>query len=830
MDCVNTNMNSNMESRDLSSKNEKYAHDVFISFSFKDQLIADQIVNLLQNKYNIRCWICTADIRAGTYFYEKIAEAIIESKILVFVQTKNSVESTEIPDEIVMAINEGKTIISFIVDDSQLHLEMKLKLSRRQRIDGTKPTFEDRIEDLAKEICANLGRELYVDGCDLQKSSKYEKLLSTPNVIPKTIFCGREDVLSEIDSNFREGDRVQFLYGIGGIGKTQIAKQYAKQYKKNYDTIIYATYNGSIREMIVAESPFSFEPEMIRYTLSDGSQENDNDFFERKLSKIKKASKEKTLIIIDNFDVEDDPDLSLLLDGKYHLLITTRCDYSRYYPTIKVKPIDSLDALKDIFMKNYQGDEVESDDPALVELIELVNRHTYTIELLAQHMENSGQTPDEVITALKEQGITSLNEEVRDAEMKTQVAYENLLKMFKVFSLSEEERQLLMYLSLMPIEGVDVKDFKDWANLKSSRLIKNLENRSWIIRNTNGIAMHPIIRSVIKHEIPATADNCSDFISSFTNNISELNSWHFKKVDKDKYASIAKRLLSVFKEITPITEQLYYLSEVLFSFAVDPEYAVELARRLYDYYLSYDRNKTYEIGRAAFKLGWVYAYNTHLPNSVNEALKWLEKAEEILSKITLVTSREKASYSQVMVNLAKMHLSVYEQTNKENELVLSKKYAEANVEFSKEAYVWGDPQYAKLAGAYWQLADVQRTAGEYEQSLQNIDKSLDILLRLNGEDDGDTTHAMNRKAAILYSIGKYSEAKPMAQKSTTGYVEFFGENHPTIVGMYKLIGDCCIALDESIEAKIAYEKALEIAERLYSPEAKQIAELRECLI
>ena len=98
-----------------------------------------------------------------------------------------------------------------------------------------------------------------------------------------------------------------------------------------------------------------------------------------------------------------------------------------------------MDDLKEIFMKNYQGDDIDEDDPALSELIELVNRHTYTVELLAQHMENSGQSAEEMLSEIEKRGILSLDEKVRSADMKSSIAYENLLKMFKIFSLTKEE-------------------------------------------------------------------------------------------------------------------------------------------------------------------------------------------------------------------------------------------------------------------------------------------------------------------------------------------------------------------------------------------------------
>ena len=43
-------------------------HDVFISFSFQDQLKAEEIANRLTSEYGISCWICTREIAGGSHF------------------------------------------------------------------------------------------------------------------------------------------------------------------------------------------------------------------------------------------------------------------------------------------------------------------------------------------------------------------------------------------------------------------------------------------------------------------------------------------------------------------------------------------------------------------------------------------------------------------------------------------------------------------------------------------------------------------------------------------------------------------------------------------
>lgn len=363
----------------------------------------------------------------------------------------------------------------------------------------------------------------------LRQERTQQKLLSSPPIFPKTIY-GRDALIDDVAQRLKE-KHVVFLYGIGGIGKTQIAKKYAEKYRSEYDTIIYGTCNTSkedlkesvLTELLLSEEVFAFEPKMNRMILSDGSLENDDEYAKRKLQKIKELSNERTLIIVDNFDVMNDKLLSEFINGRYHLLITTRCSYENMHPTIKVKEIEDISDLKQVFFKNYRCDTVTRDDTHLQELLELVNRHTYTIELIAKHMSNSGQSTLEMIDLLKKEGIICLDEEIRNDDYTTEVAFENLIKMFKIFSLDEEDKKILRYMCLMPLDGVKKNDFKRWACLESLSKVYELIDRSWIIQNTNGIALHPIIRDVVQIQLPLTNDNIEFFIINFINDMNDVH-------------------------------------------------------------------------------------------------------------------------------------------------------------------------------------------------------------------------------------------------------------------------------------------------------------------
>ena len=63
-------------------------------------------------------------------------------------------------------------------------------------------------------------------------------------------FLGRENELEKLHAILEENSKV-FLYGIAGIGKSELAKAYAKTYRKEYTNILYLMYSGNLRQDII---------------------------------------------------------------------------------------------------------------------------------------------------------------------------------------------------------------------------------------------------------------------------------------------------------------------------------------------------------------------------------------------------------------------------------------------------------------------------------------------------------------------------------------------------------------------------------------------------
>ena len=653
------------------------------------------------------------------------------------------------------------------------------------------------------------------------------RLESSPSVMPKRVFCGREEELAKIKELFDSGERILFLQGIGGIGKTEIAKQYAKRNKTLYDTIIYATYNHTIVELVSSQSSFKIDPQFPRQVLSDGTQESDISYFKRKLELIREITSERTLIIIDNFDVMDDEYFTELTNANYKLLITTRCDYSRLYPTIKIEPLDSIDQLKHVFLENYEGYMVDEDDPNLEELIQLVNRHTYTIELIAQHMENSGQTTDEMIEVLKKQGIVSLTEEVRSSTDKTQIAYENLLRMFKVFDLNDEDKDVLRILSLMPLSGVDVKDLRNWMGVQALKSLRSLESRSWVVMSSNGVALHPIIRDVVRHELPIKDSEATSFLKAFNETIKEEKSWHFPTGVKSYYADICSEIIGMFNKINDNTLTLYKNVELLFSFGVMPGRAIELGVNLFNYFAAQGGEVCYTCGYYAFQIGWTYLFNMQLLNSVKNAKEWFDRSYKIFSQIALNNEDEFAAYGHLLTHLCRTNLILYEENKDQTLLDDAKKWAEMALENAKEHLGPNSSYYSRTAVAYMQFADVYISAQEYEKALTLVDDAYNIMFTLFGAEDPDSLNVSSRKSTILYNMGRYSEALAIGEKNLEVYNKFYGELNYLRFEQLVTVFKCFVKIGAPEQVKEMKENVLKIGEQLLSKDSKQLKELIE---
>ncbi len=134
-------------------KAKKNSPSVFISYSSKDQEIADLLVDTLEDR-GVDCWIATKSIKEGSYA-KQIVQGIREAKIFIVLISANSIASEQVKNEIDRAfsrLKDGLKIIPFIIDDAELDDECAYYLCRQEFYFGKNPPIGDRIGELVEKI------------------------------------------------------------------------------------------------------------------------------------------------------------------------------------------------------------------------------------------------------------------------------------------------------------------------------------------------------------------------------------------------------------------------------------------------------------------------------------------------------------------------------------------------------------------------------------------------------------------------------------------------------------------------------------------------------
>lgn len=148
---------------------KKPQYDVFISYSRMDLTVADAICSALDQQ-GITYFIDRKGIGGGMEFPVVIADAILNSKIMLFLGSKNSYKSKFTNSEITYAFNEKEmgSIIPYIIDDTTLPAALKFTFSNI----NIRTLKEHPIETtLMKDLCQILGKK-YVDIDLLQKQEE----------------------------------------------------------------------------------------------------------------------------------------------------------------------------------------------------------------------------------------------------------------------------------------------------------------------------------------------------------------------------------------------------------------------------------------------------------------------------------------------------------------------------------------------------------------------------------------------------------------------------------------------------------------------------------
>lgn len=131
-------------------------HSVFISYSSKDQVLANAVCARLEQN-GIKCWIAPRDGQPGQPYGEEIIDAIVESTVMVLIFSEHSNASPQVANEVERAMSKSRVIIPFRITDVQPSGAIEYFIGSRHWLDALTPPIEQHIDRLVATVRGVLG-------------------------------------------------------------------------------------------------------------------------------------------------------------------------------------------------------------------------------------------------------------------------------------------------------------------------------------------------------------------------------------------------------------------------------------------------------------------------------------------------------------------------------------------------------------------------------------------------------------------------------------------------------------------------------------------------
>lgn len=684
--------------------------------------------------------------------------------------------------------------------------------------------ISDLMSDITHKHTSNIPKlqeinEFLNVGLGLVNSTK--ELTLSPNIAIEKII-GREKDIFEIQKKLNEATTPILLKGIGGIGKSCLAKVILQLGRYKYNNLVWVNAALGIREAFINNK-------MLLSNLSIEFSESDQieDRFDFVLNKLRNL--QGGLLVIDNALIDLATQLkNIPYNSNWKVLITSRVEFNQVEP-YKLKGLSDEDAIE-LFYSNYS---IEKDDAIVLRILKYINNHTLTIELLSKTADKRKLS----LAKLDEQLIRNgLNIESRvkvatdHSSQETEYAFIYLSKIFDISEIGVMEENLLRHFSVISTDQLTFSQLNELFSIEESQKddlwegIEELVTKGWLSKDVdNNYSIHPVIQEVVRYILKPTLENCIWIFNSlrrieFINHSKAYVDYFLKlepdlKVEEPLLGFLLSDMATIYYDIYDYKNAIYYQSSAIKIFEIslgdDNPLLPGLLNQYFNYLLKdpHFGMKALEIQQRAFdltkqqkvKLGSDLSDNEYLVFYYNRANVYISfglinDADTLFKEADqLLNSGDKTDFNDFdKIGLLNFlgRLSILKQDGKD-----LKYFSEAVELIEKKSLFAGDFILImnNLAGAYFRsglldkaldvstrcidyiqsekitindtlgklyntMALIFSEQGDWELALKYQDMAIEILTNFLGEDHYDVAINFSNKGSIYGRMLKFDEA------------------------------------------------------------------------
>ncbi|MDF5720227.1 MAG: FxSxx-COOH system tetratricopeptide repeat protein [Rhizonema sp. PD37] len=593
-------------------------------------------------------------------------------------------------------------------------------------------------------------------------------------------FTGRETVLEEIRNALVTNSHAA-LSGLGGIGKTQTAIEYAYLCEHEYQSIFWV--RAEFRTELV--SGFVQLAESLNLPISQEKDEN------LVISAVKQwlATHSGWLLILDNAD-----EILMLREflpeaHQGHILLTTRAQATGIYQRIEIKKLPSSDGAllllrrAKLIAQQAGLDAVSEEERTLAETI------SQEMDGLPLALDQAGAFIEETPSSLTEYWQLYQAERETLLAQRGELAIDHAsvtitfsLAFAKVLERNPTAADLIRVSAFLAPDAIPEEIFTQGAAelgenlsllankpLNFVKVISEAGRFSLIYRNPNHktFDIHRLVQFVLKAEM-----------------------------DEDSRHLWAQKTVCAVTHVFPNAEHANWgVCERLLPHA-------KVA-------INWIKEYQFEWETAALLLARVGYYLTER-GRYSEAEPLYIKALELRQRLL---TEEHLDVTTSYHNLARLYRS-------------QGRYSEAEPLYIKALEIWQrllGQEHPWVAIGYSNLAGLYRSQGRYSEAEPLYVKALELGQRLLGQEHPHVATRYNNLALLYRSQGRYTEAEPLFIKALELSQRLLGQEHPHVAIRYSNLAGLYMDQGRYSEAEPLLITALELGQRLLGQEHPHVA-------
>lgn len=633
---------------------------------------------------------------------------------------------------------------------------------------------------------------------------------------------GREDSVKDLEKLLLSSKKVVLMNGLGGIGKTTMAKLYIQHYEQNYDHIVWIDVKsqdtGSDSDMTIAEA-FAYNEVLCKHLGLEFSNEPLIEKFKIIVNALSNISG-KNLIIIDNAREDlNDPDTKNIIPGppNWQVIVTSRLSFNGFQE-YEVEHLTEEHALK-LFKTYYHK---ESEEEGIKELLKEISFHTLTIEMLAKTLAFPGQKLSirEVIKRLKNKQLDSedLQRKIESAhsEKETEI-YVHLIQTFNLLPLTDYDKWVMKnFAFLLPrqyvVEEIEIlfgsEKPTDQKQLQEG--LYTLAKKGWLKYTDEGYGMHRMIQQMVHYQLSPKLKDIEVLIDKLTHFLNFDSSTNFSKIFF--LIPYGEHILSQLRNEDITSSKIGPLQNNLGIVTLNSGQH-EKARNLLEAALN---NSVKNFGESHPSVATLQSNLAYTYKKLGQYAKAKDLLELALKNDLKNFGEQHPNISTLYSILALVHgdLGQHEKARDLLETAL-------NIDLKN----FGE-QHPAVSIRRFNLASAYNDLQQYEKAKDLLEITLDIDLKTFGEQHPNAAATQSVLATVYKNLGQYEKAKDLQKIALDNDLKNFGEQHPIVAIHQSNLANIYRAMGQYEEAKDLHEVAFGNLLNIFGP---QHAEVATCL-